>query len=186
MNPKTIVFVTGLSGVGKSTVSKKLGRVMGFAFFSVGGFQRAWVREQGYSDAAMFNRAAGLEKAYFSILPRILEKIKELARKHEGVIVEGLYTSSLMKDIQKAFPRAQIHLFNLRLSRHERVKRYAATKKITLTEAKENMRRLDRQKRKIGLIQVQQLRGGRIHVISNRSSLSETLSQMRKVLPHHR
>lgn len=182
MSVETIVFITGLSGSGKSTVAQLLVQSTGYVLFSVGKFQREWASQNGYDSAVEFNKKEGLEKAYFSILPEIVKRMRELARTNKGIIVEGLYSQSLFHDVQKAFPNARIHIFNLTTNSHTRVRRYSKREKIAASDAKKFIRLLDRQKRKIGLTDIQQMKGSTVHVIPNKGNLSDTLSLIRRKL----
>ena len=182
MSPKQIVFVTGLSASGKSFIAKQLATDTGFVLFSVGNFQRAFAKSQGYSDVTEFNRKVGLQKAYFELLPSILREINSLIQKNNGVIIEGLYSKSLMDHVKESFPTATVKLFNVGLSRHKRSTRYAEREELNLKIAKNKMRRLDNNKRAIGFQEVQQLRGPGIHTIRNNGTPNQAIEAIKRHL----
>lgn len=151
---KTIVFLSGLTGAGKSTLASGLGRKVGLPVFSVGNFQRDYARSLGYENVVEFNRKFGLKVAYFDLLPRIAGKIIKVLRRKNGIIVEGFYSKELEWKIMSEIPSAKVIFVNIGASRHSRVNRVVIRDKISKAEAKKRVRALDSSKKKIGVDEV--------------------------------
>ncbi len=86
---KTIVLITGMTGAGKTSTGTALSKELNFSFFSIGQFQRDFARKQGFEDVTEFNRKMGLQKAYYQLVPEMLEAIQKMAEKSKGIVVKN-------------------------------------------------------------------------------------------------
>jgi shikimate kinase len=86
---ETIILITGKSGAGKTTLGQRLATELQLPVFDIGNFQRAYAKSQGYSDVTRFNREVGLQKAYFDLLPSMLNEIKQIVHNGNGLVFVG-------------------------------------------------------------------------------------------------
>lgn len=177
---KLIVFITGLTGAGKTSIGVQLSKAQGIPFFSIGRFQRIYALKQGFKDVTEFNRKMGLEKAYFDLLPSILDEIKQKINQNKGLVIEGLYSKSVFDSVKKEFPHARIKLFNVVSSRHTRLNRIVIRQRLPKKKAAKILHALDKSKKMIGLQEVQQLSMREGIIVKNTS-----LNQAIKFMKHH-
>lgn len=180
MKKPIAICIIGLSGSGKTSTVKRLSQELGFAFFSVGGYQLEIARRFGFNDAIDYEKAVGLKKGYYDLFPKMVKRIKELALQKGGVVLEGVYTPAFLDKISAAFGHGNVHLFNLASTRHARVRKMLMRSEKDLRWAKNELRRRDRAKFAVGVNEI--LKRSRPFTIRITGNLDNTVARIRNRL----
>jgi len=80
-----IITISGLSGSGKSTITKLLSKKLGFKYFDAGKAQRELASEKGLSLLEL-NKLEEKDESFDNLIDN---KILEQARKNKNIILEG-------------------------------------------------------------------------------------------------
>jgi cytidylate kinase len=121
MTKKQVIVLTGVSGTGKSDLSKQLADGLGFSRVGMSEFFLQVAHQRGYRTLQEFNRAEGFQSAYFDLIPEFILEIRRQSEQKPGIIIDGVYDPELYDSIRGAFKDRDVRLFNICARRRERL-----------------------------------------------------------------
>jgi dephospho-CoA kinase len=171
-----VICVVGLTAAGKTTIVKTIAQMKGYPMFSVGTLEREIAAKKGYSDIVIYEKVIGIQDAYMSLFPAVVEDLKRLISKTKVIVIEGIYSPHLLEMIENVFGKENISLINIACTRHTRLRRYAARERLTIKDAKNNFRQLEKNKCEAGVNEI--LKSRNTFLIRNTGTLAGTLQQI--------
>jgi len=150
MTQKHTVVFTGESYAGKSTLAAMLANRQDMPLFAVGGFERAYAKNLGYDDIVQFEREFGLEKAYYSLIPTMLQHIKGIGcNGTKEIVIEGVYDPCLYGEISAIFAN-KLCLVSVTAPIELRMSRKVGKECVSIEAAKQHILQLDLHKEMVG------------------------------------
>ncbi len=176
-----IIILTGLSGVGKSTISRSISEELSMPAVHASAIIRRYAESQGYRRLSHFFKGVGVQNAYIKVRPLILAEIVKHAEKG-NVLVEGLYDIGLYRELQKRFGQKSITVINLTANRSFRRHQHALRKGLPYGKGRADVRKRDAVKWAGGLQQM--LKESQIKVRNTKSIpvvIRKVITQIRRI-----
>lgn len=168
-----MICLIGLTGAGKTTIAQMLSIEKKYAFLSIGTVERNIAVQRGYQDVVDYERAVGLQNAYFSLFPIVIEELGRLMIHNKGIVIEGIYSQELINMIKSAFPDCNVLLINIACSRHIRLKRFLNRNRNDIENAKKNFNDLEKIKFEAGVNEI--LKSTRYVKVRNSGTIKKAL-----------
>ena len=175
-----VICMVGLTGAGKTTIAKTLAQMKGYPMFSVGTLEREIAVKKGYSDIVEYEKAVGIQDAYISLFPAVVEDLRRLISKTKAIVIEGIYSPHLLEMIENVFGKENVSLITIACTRHTRLRRFATRERLTTKYAKNNFRQLERNKCEAGVNEI--LKSRSTLLIKNTGTLVATLQHIDETL----
>ncbi len=160
--PALVIGLGGLTGTGKTTISRLLRKQFSIPVIPVSYFLGLEARKRGLTTKAWAEKLVetGGPKA---VVESITSAILKLAKRNQIFIIEGLYRPEDYRVIQRLFPKSKTILISMNADRESRVERIVKRQKLSKEEAEKWVTRFDEDRRKVGIEELHKMADITIH-----------------------
>ncbi len=173
-HPALVIGLSGLTGSGKTTLSKLLRKQFRIPVLPVSYLIGLEAKKRGLTTRAWaeFLVAKGGARA---VIESIRPVIMKMAKRNQVFIVEGLYRPEDYITVKEMLPKTKTLLINMDAKRESRLERIVLRQKISQTDAEKWVNDFDRARQSIGLDELQRIADVTIHNQESFPRLNQTL-----------
>lgn len=172
--PVLIIGLSGLTGSGKTTISKLLRKQFRVPVIPVSYLVGLEAKKRGLNTREWAEQLVkqGGPKA---VIESIRLVIQNIARRNKIFIVEGVYRPEDFQTVQEMFPKSKTLLITMETDRASRVERIMKRQKISREEAEKWVTKFDAARRSMGVDELRKMADISIHNSQKLSTLNREL-----------